>query len=112
MYITDSANHRIVVYDLNGTLISTFGSVGNKSGELLYPYSIVVLHDGTLLVTEFGNNRLQQFNQQGKSLGVWGSAGFAHGEYKTPWGAVLMQDGVLVIDTGNNRLQLFKGFMM
>ena len=112
MYITDSANHRIVVYDINGTLISTFGSVGNKSGELLYPYSIVVLHDGTLLVTEFGNNRLQQFNQQGKSLGVWGSAGFAHGEYKTPWGAVLMQDGVLVIDTGNNRLQLFKGFMM
>jgi len=112
MYITDSANHRIVVYDINGTLINTFGSVGNKSGELLYPYSIVVLHDGTLLVTEFGNNRLQQFNQQGKSLGVWGSAGFAHGEYKTPWGAVLMQDGVLVIDTGNNRLQLFKGFMM
>ena len=112
MYITDSANHRIVVYDINGTLMSTFGSVGNKSGELLYPYSIVVLHDGTLLVTEFGNNRLQQFNQQGKSLGVWGNAGFDHGEYKTPWGAVLMQDGVLVIDTGNNRLQLFKGFMM
>jgi len=112
LYITDSANHRIVVYDINGNLVNTFGLVGNKEGELLYPYSIIILSDGTLLVTEFGNNRLQQFTQNGESISTWGMAGFADGEYKTPWGAVLMEEGILVIDTGNNRLQLFKGFMM
>ena len=112
LYITDSANHRIVVYDTNGTLIRTFGSVGNEKGELLYPYSISLLDDGTFLVTEFGNNRLQRFSSLGESLGVMGSAGSTEGQFKMPWGAVIIEDGILVIDTGNNRLQLLDGFMM
>lgn len=112
LYITDSANHRIVVYDFDGKLVHTFGTVGNERGKLLYPYSIIVLEDNTLLVTEFGNNRLQQFNTNGESLGIWGKAGDSEGSFKTPWGAVRVQGGVLVIDTGNNRLQLLNGFMM
>ena len=83
-----------------------------ERGKLLYPYSIIVLEDNTLLVTEFGNNRLQQFNTNGESLGIWGKAGDSEGSFKTPWGAVRVQGGVLVIDTGNNRLQLLNGFMM
>jgi len=63
-------------------------------------------------VTEFGNNRIQQFTQKGESIGMWGMAGDSKGTFKTPWGAVLVENNVLVIDTGNNRLQLFNGFMM
>jgi DNA-binding beta-propeller fold protein YncE len=112
LYITDSANHRVAVYDQKGGLVRTFGTVGNEQGQLLYPYSIIILEDGTLLVTEFGNNRIQQFTQKGESIGMWGMAGDSKGTFKTPWGAVLVEDNVLVIDTGNNRLQLFNGFMM
>ncbi|MDP7008677.1 MAG: 6-bladed beta-propeller [Phycisphaerales bacterium] len=112
LYIADSANHRIVVYDTDGTYVREFGQVGSGKGELLYPYSIIELGDGTLLVVEFGNNRLQQFTQTGESLGVWGRAGAREGEFKTPWGAVVVEDNILVIDTGNNRLQFLDGFMM
>ena len=112
LYITDSANHRVAVYDQKGGLVQTFGTVGNEQGQLLYPYSIIILEDGTLLVTEFGNNRIQQFTQKGESIGMWGMAGDSKGTFKTPWGAVLVENNVLVIDTGNNRLQLFNGFMM
>lgn len=112
LYIADSANHRIVVYSAQGTMLRSFGSVGDQQGELLYPYGIEILQDGTLLVTEFGNNRIQQFTEEGDSLGLWGRPGTSLGAFKTPWGAVVVEQGVLIIDTGNNRLQVLDAFMM
>jgi len=112
LYVADSANHRIVVYSVAGTVLRSFGSVGDQQGELLYPYGIEILQDGTLLVTEFGNNRIQQFSEEGDSLGLWGRAGTSQGAFKTPWGAVVVEQGVFIIDTGNNRLQVLDAFMM
>jgi len=74
-----------------------------------YPYHVAVCPDGTLLVSEFGNNRLQRFDRTGRSLETWGGTGTAPGQLLSPWSAVVTEKGmVYVLDSGNNRIQVFR----
>ena len=66
--------------------------------------------DGNLIVCEFGNNRVQKLDKNsGKCLGVWGAPGRAPGEFAYPWAvAVDKKNRVVAVDSGNNRLQVFR----
>ncbi|MCX7749570.1 MAG: peptidyl-alpha-hydroxyglycine alpha-amidating lyase family protein [Clostridia bacterium] len=52
---------QIVKMDLNGNLISRWGTWGDKPGELKIPHDIAVDGSGNLYVAELNNNRLQKF---------------------------------------------------
>ena len=109
MYVADACNHRIQVFDpSDGALLRMFGQGGTEPGKLAYPYGLMVLEDGSLIVCEYGNNRLQGFSTQGISLGTWGRVGAGEGELRYPW-AVDGDDGVLfVLDSGNHRVQVME----
>ena len=108
LYIADACNHRIVVVDPEGRPIRTFGGAGALPGELLYPYGLSVLADGTLLVAEFGNHRVQRFTPDGRSLGRFGRRGAGSGELRYPWDVTVVDDTVFVLDSGNNRVQTIR----
>lgn len=108
IYITDSCNHRIVVYKTDGTFVRNMCHVGSGLGELRFPYGLADDGDGHLVVCEFGNNRVQWIEKAtGRGVRAWGAAGREPGFLAYPWGvAVDKHRRVVVVDAGNNRLQV------
>jgi ABC-type Fe3+ transport system permease subunit/DNA-binding beta-propeller fold protein YncE len=109
LYVADACNHRIAIYNLDGSLVGYIGSAGREPGQLRYPYDLVLLSDGTLVVCEYGNNRLQLFSPDGHSLSVYGRAGRQLGELAYPWGLTVDdRRRAYVVDAGNNRIQVWQ----
>lgn len=109
LWVADACNHRVLRFDLEGKLLSSWGEMGTGAGQLRYPYDIDCLEDGTILVCEFGNHRLQWFDKGGTSIKSWGKRGRRPGELWAPWGAVGGVDGrVYVVDSLNARIQILE----
>lgn len=110
VYVSDSCNHRIVVFRTDGTFVRNLCSVGSELGQLRFPYGLDLDPDGRLVVCEFGNNRVQLLDKEtGKGLKTWGTAGRDPGQFAYPWGVAVDRKGrVVAIDSGNNRLQVFE----
>ena len=111
LWIVDSSNHRIQVFDVSlelPKLVKTWGEMGNEPGQFYYPYDLFFDDQGNLFVSEFGNNRIQKFTPDGKVLGTWGSAGKEIGQVHQPWAACLDENGQIhILDSYNNRVQSF-----
>lgn len=108
LIVTDSANHRIGRFTLDGGLIGWIGSAGHMGdapGEFRFPFGLASLGDGTVMVSEFGGNRVQRIRlRDGQSLGAWGVAGRGPGELASPWAVAVLGRSVYVVDSGNNRV--------
>jgi len=106
LYVADSSNHRIQVFDLNGKLLRYWGSSGTGPDQMQYPYDVALGTSGVVYVAEFGNNRVHKFTTDGKNLGVWGTAGREPGFLNQPWGVIVDRAGRLyVLDSYNHRVQ-------
>lgn len=68
IYVVDGSHHRIVVYDLQGKFLFTFGKLGDKPGQLNYPVGIDVAKDNRVYVADSGNHRIQIFSDKGVFL--------------------------------------------
>ena len=106
LYVADSCNHRIQVLGLDGDVIRIIGSVGRDPGSLHYPYDLVLLEDGSLLVSEFGSSRIQRFDPEGRWLGAWGSHGHGPDQLNAPWSVDRMGETIYILDSGNDRVQM------
>lgn len=105
LWVADSVNHRLQVFDEEGNPKRVIGGLGDGPGKLKYPYDLVLDEEGRAWVAEFGNHRIQVFDREGRSLAVWGKPGRKEGEVGYPWGVALTPDGhVLVTDSGNDRI--------
>ncbi len=109
LYVTDSCNHRISVFGLDGSYRRTLGHTGGNPGEYRFPYGLEIDQQNNLIVTEFGNNRVQKLDRlTGAPLASWGQAGRLPGELTYPWASITLGDRVVVVDAGNNRMQVFR----
>ncbi len=108
LFVADACNHRVVVVTPDGEVLRVIGGPGRGPGQLAYPYDVMVLDDGSLLVCEFGNNRIQRFSSDGRSLGTLGRIGARPGELQYPWGVDGTADDIFVLDSGNNRVQVIE----
>ncbi|QVL33402.1 6-bladed beta-propeller [Telmatocola sphagniphila] len=109
IYVADSCNHRIQVFDREGKWIRTFGTLGSEPGEFNYPFDLAFDSKGKLIVLERGNHRVQKLTAEGISIATWGVPGRQPGELNDPWAlAVDSKDRIHVIDTKNHRVQRFR----
>lgn len=65
IYIVDSGNHRIAVFDDTGESILTISSKGQKQGELTNPVGIDV-DENYIYIADKDNHRIQIFNKNGR----------------------------------------------
>lgn len=69
IYIADSANHRLVVFDQNGRFKKTLGGPGTGEGRFYYPAGVAV-SGNKVYVADFYNQRVQVLDQDGNFLAV------------------------------------------
>ncbi len=106
VFVADSCNHRIQVFDADGKFLRTHGRAGSTAGALSYPYDIRVDAQGLQFVCEFGNSRVSLFDAQDRLVETIGGPGAAPGRFANPWAVALDSKGNLyVADSQNHRVQ-------
>lgn len=61
VYVADTGNKRIAVFDSDGNYITAFGTAGFDPGQFDEPVGVAVAGDGTVYVTDTWNQRIQSF---------------------------------------------------
>ena len=106
--IADALNHRVQVFDSNGTFLRSFGHKGENAGEFKNPTGIAINKDRNILVSEYYNHRVQILSWEGRHLGSFGGKGSLDSQLSYPWGLSLDSTGnVIVADTGNKLIKIF-----
>ena len=60
--VADTSNHRVSIFDNNGSCIHCFGSSGSANGQFRYPYGIAVSPNGSIYISDLDNKRIQIFS--------------------------------------------------
>jgi len=72
VFVTDTGNKRVQVFDTNGTFLREFGGAGRGVGQMNEPVGIALSPDEQeLLVADSWNGRVQVFTPQGDFLRQW-----------------------------------------
>ncbi|MEZ0395162.1 MAG: flippase activity-associated protein Agl23 [Anaerolineales bacterium] len=61
VYVVDTGNKRVLVYDENGAFLSTFGSGGTLAGQFNEPVGIAIDSAGQVYIADTWNQRIQIF---------------------------------------------------
>lgn len=88
VYVTDTGNERVQVFQTDGTFMRAFGGTGSGDGQLMEPVGIAVGQDGTVYVADAHNGRIARFASDGTWLGAWEVAQWQDQQYFEPWIAV------------------------
>jgi uncharacterized protein (TIGR03663 family) len=113
VYVADTWNHRIQVFDSNGNFLTKWGQYGQTDSAvaLFYgPRDVTVDGSGRVFVTDTGNKRVMVFDQDGSLIYQWGGGGVVGGYFEEPVGLGVDGGGnIYVADTWNQRVQVFDG---
>jgi len=66
IYVADTGNNRIAVFDKVGTFQFSFGAKGIGEGLFSYPYGLLITEARTLWVSDPTNRSIQEFSLEGK----------------------------------------------
>ena len=106
--VADNLNHRVQVFDSNGTFLRSFGHKGENAGEFKNPTGIAINKNRNILVSEYINHRVQILSWEGRHLGSFGGKGSLDSQLVHPWGLSLDSNGnVIVADRGNKLIKIF-----
>ena len=84
MYVCDSENHHIQVFDQNLKFLRCFGSHGTGPGQFNWPDNIDFDTSGHLYVTDLKNHRIQCLTADGDPIRCIGRKGSGPGEFTRP----------------------------
>ena len=68
IYVLDSGNHRIQVFDKNGRFIRSIGRFGQGPGEFNRPEALALDLEDNIYVADTRNGRIQIFDRKGRRL--------------------------------------------
>ena len=68
VYVTDTWNHRVQIFDHKGKFVRAFGSHGLSPGQFIRPKGIAVDSEGHIYVADAEFNNFQVFSSDGKVL--------------------------------------------
>lgn len=109
VYVTDTMNNRVEIFDADGGFISWFGKHGDGPGYFARPKGIAVDSDGHIWVVDQMEDRVQVFNREGQLLTYFGEHGNYPGQFASAVGiAIDKQNRVFVTDQYPGRMQMFR----
>lgn len=96
VYVTDTLNNRVEIFDADGSFISEFGKGGDGPGRFARPKGIAIDADGHIWVADEMQSRVQVFDKEGQLLIYLGQQGVLPGQFQALYG--------LAYDSKNNRV--------
>lgn len=108
LYVADTHDHDIKVFDADGRLLHTLGRRGEKPGEFNYP-TYLALAKGELYVTDTMNARVQVLDAEtGESKRIIGERGMNVGNLVRPKGVAVDDEGnVYIVESYYDHLLVF-----
>lgn len=100
IYVVDTENHDVAVFDVSGARKDSFGGRGSGSGQLNYPTLIAIGRDGRVYVSDSLNFRVQVFTAEGTAVRSIGRLGDAVGEFARPKGLAVDREGRVFVVEG------------
>lgn len=109
LYVVDTAEHHVLVFNLNGEKVSEFGKRGDGEGEFNFPTHIAVNPgNGDVYVSDSMNFRIEQFTSQGKFIKQIGSSGYHIGNFSKLKGIAVDSRGLIyAVDGLYDTVQIF-----
>jgi DNA-binding beta-propeller fold protein YncE len=115
VYVADTWNHRVQVFNSEGEFLAKVGRFGQSGGAIAAapgqfygPRDVAVNEAGRLYVSDTGNKRVQVFDADLNYLYAFGGPGIVEGRLDEPVGLAWGPDSLLyVADTWNRRIQAF-----
>lgn len=109
LYVVDTMNGRVQIFDKSGKFIRAFGQFGDMPGMFARPKGVGVDSEGHIYVVDAAFNNVQIFNDEGQVLLAFASYGSDRSQMILPAGlAVDSQDFIYVVDSWNRRVNMFE----
>lgn len=109
LYVADTMNDRVEIFDPDGSFIRTFGKNGDGPGYFARPKGIAIDSDGHVWVADAMQNRVQVFDQHGRLLIWMGGPGLLPGQFSALAGLTIdKQNRVFTTEQYPGRVQMFR----
>jgi DNA-binding beta-propeller fold protein YncE len=110
VYVTDTLNDRVEIFDADGKFINEFGKPGDGPGHFARPKGIALDCDGHIWVVDEIQNRVQVFDKEGQLLIYFGEQGWYPGQFQAPYGIAYDKQNNRVITSEQfpGRVQVFR----
>jgi DNA-binding beta-propeller fold protein YncE len=109
LYVCDTLNDRIEIFDAEGKFISTFGKAGDGPGFFARPKGVAIDGDNHIWVADGQQDRVQVFNQEAQLLISFGGHGLLPGQFQGLVGiAVDKSNRVFTSEIFPGRVQQFR----
>lgn len=108
LYVVNTGEHKIVVFDLDGSRVRSFPDRENATQSLNFPIFVAVSQSGDVFVNDALNFQIKRFSADGSLIGSFGFEGDAPGAFARPKGIALdSEDHVYVVDNLFDNFQVF-----
>lgn len=111
LYVSDTWNDRVEIFDADGTFIRVFGKAGDGPGYFARPKGIAIDGDGHVWVADAVQDRVQVFTPEGQLLIWMGEHGTLPGQFNAIVGlAIDKNNRVFTSEQFPGRVQMFRYF--
>jgi DNA-binding beta-propeller fold protein YncE len=113
LYVVDSGNFRVQIFDRDGKYLSSFGKVGKQLGDFARPKEIATDPEGNVYVADAAFGNFQVFTPDGDLLMFVGQRAETNGpaRYMLPSGIFVDEDGrVYMVDQWFRKVDVFRPF--
>lgn len=100
LYVSDTGNSRILKFDMEGNLLSSWGKYGEREKEFKEPKTIIIIDD-ILYILDSINQRISKFDLNGNFIENWGI------KTESNWIAKDSDNRIYVISSNSNMIQVF-----
>ena len=109
LHVTDFSADEIKIFDRDGQLVKTYGSLGSEPGQFDGPAGLAISQNtGNIYINDQFNNRIQVLDSEENFLYAFGTEGTEPGQFNEPIGIDVDEfDNIYVADSQNNRVQVF-----
>ena len=109
VYVTDTMNYRVEMFDADGNYISQIGKHCDGPGCFAHPKGIAIDSDGHIWVADPMLDILQAFNREGQLLGMVGGHGNQLGQFSSLDGVYIDKNNrIFTSEQYPGRVQMFR----
>ncbi len=107
IYVTDTNNKRVQVFDIAGSPIFKFGKEGEGAGEFKFPYGIAGDTQGNVYVSDLYNGSISIFDSKGKFINYFAEKDPKETVIEAPGSFRIKNDKVYVTDIKKSKVLVF-----